>query len=201
MRLMSDPDSSASKGQPDDDAINLDFTGLFRIADLKIPPPAPPVPKEIPKELVIGAGEIAAGNFFVNFARTRPKRKLDRGAITILVVEDDVPTRTLVHLMLGRAGYKTRQAGNGVEFIAAISQKPLPDLVILDIHLPDVNGLKILSKIRSHPRLEKLPVIMFTAYAGVPELTRGVALGADGFLSKPAKATALIAAVETVLGG
>jgi CheY-like chemotaxis protein len=188
-------------GKPTDDTINLDFTGVFRLADLKVPPPAPPMPKEVPKELLIGAGAIAAGNFFVNFARTRPKRSLDRGAITVLVVEDDVPTRTLLNLMLGRAGYKTRVAGNGAEFITAISQKPLPDLVILDIQLPDVNGLKILSKLRAHPRLEKLPVILFTAHSGVAELSRGVALGADGFLSKPAKAPAVLAAVETVLGG
>jgi CheY-like chemotaxis protein len=197
---MSKPGPVSPESKPTDDAINLDFTGVFRISDLKIPPPAPPAPKEIPKELVIGAGAIAAGNFFVNFARTRAKRNLDRAATTILIVEDDVPTRTLLQLMLGRAGYKTRQAGNGAEFIAAISQKPLPDLVILDLHLPDVNGLKILTKIRAHPRLQKLPVILFTASSGVVELARGVALGADGFVSKPAKAPAVLAAVETVLG-
>lgn len=198
---MRKPGPVSPDSKPTGDTINLDFTGVFRISDLKIPPPAPPAPKEIPKELVIGAGAIAAGNFFVNFARTRAKRNLDRAATTILIVEDDVPTRTLLHLMLGRAGYKTRQAGNGAEFIAAISQKPLPDLVILDIHLPDVNGLKILTKIRAHPRLQKLPVILFTASSGVVELARGVALGADGFVSKPAKAPAVLAAVETVLGG
>ncbi len=198
---MSNPDSSRPGAQSPDDLINLDFTGVFKLADLKVPPPAPAVPKTIPVDLLIGAGEIAAGNFFVNYARTRPKRSLDRSKITILVVEDDVPTRMLLHLLLGRAGYKTRQAGNGAEFIAAISQKPLPDLLILDIHLPDVNGMKILTKIRAHPRLAHLPVILFTAHAGVAELAQGVALGADGFLSKPAKAPTVIAAVETVLGG
>lgn len=197
---MSPSDASPPGAQAADDSINLDFTGVFKLADLKIPPPAPAMPKEIPKDLVIGAGKIAAGNYFVNFARTRPKRDLDRSKTTILVVEDDVATRTLLHLMLVRAGYKIRLAASGAEFITAISQKPLLDLLILDIHLPDVNGLKILSKIRAHPRLQKLPVILFTAYAGVDELTRGVALGADGFLSKPAKAPTVIAAVETVLG-
>lgn len=198
---MSDPEASPTGAQSAGDAINFDLTGVFRLADLKIPPPAPAVPKEIPKDLVIGAGEIAAGNFFVNFARTRPKRSLDRGTITILVVEDDVATRTLLQLMLARAGYKVRVAGNGAEFITAMSQKPLADLVILDIHLPDVNGLKILSKIRAHPRLENLPVILFTGNSGVVELARGVALGADGFVSKPARAQTVMATVETVLGG
>lgn len=197
---MSDPDAPRTGAQPASDSIDLDLTGLFRLADLKVPPPTPATPKDFPKDLVIGAGEIAAGNFFVNFARTRPKRDLDRSTVTILVVEDDVATRTLLHLMLVRAGYKVRIAGNGAEFITAMSQKPLPDLLILDIHLPDVNGLKILAKIRSHPRLQTLPVILFTAGAGVVELARGVALGADGFISKPATAQTMLAAVETVLG-
>lgn len=198
---MSDPDASPTGAQSAGDSIDFELTGLFRLADLKVPPPAPAVPKEIPKDLVIGAGEIAAGNFFVNFARTRPKRSLDRSTTTILVVEDDVATRTLLQLMLTRAGYKVRTAGNGAEFITAMSQKPLVDLLILDIHLLDVNGLKILSKIRAHPRLEHLPVILFTGNSGVVELARGVALGADGFISKPARAVTVMAAVETVLGG
>ena len=198
---MSHSDSSSPDAEPADDAIDLDFTGVFKLADLQAPPPPPPAPRDIPKDLVIGAGEITAGNFFVNFARTRTKRSLDRSAITILVTEDDVSTRTLLQLLLVRAGYKIRLARNGAEFIAAMAQKPLVDLLILDIDLPDVNGLTILSKIRAHPFLENLPVILFTAHAGVVELARGVALGADGFLSKPTKAPTLMAAVETVLGG
>ncbi len=188
-------------GKPVNDPMDLDFTGVFRLADLKLPPPAPPAPKAIPKEILIGAGSVAAGNFFVNFARSRPKRNLDRGATTILVTEDDVPTRTLLNLMLARAGYKTRVAGNGAEFIAAMNLKPLPDLLILDIHLPDVNGLKILSKLRAHPRLASLPVILFTAHSGPAELAQGVALGADGYLSKPATAASVLDAVQTILGG
>ena len=201
MLAMSQPSSSRAGTQPGSETINLDFTGVFKLADLKLPPPAPPAPKTPPKELVIGAGEIAAGNYFVNFARTRSKRKLDHSAITILIVEDDAVTRTLVQTLLADAGFKTRVAGNGAEFVAAINKMPLADLLILDIQLPDVSGLKILSKMRAHPRLKTLPVILFTGHAGVDELSRGVALGADGFLSKPAKAPALMAAVEIVLGG
>ena len=198
---MSGPNHPPSNSQSTDDKIDLDFTGVFKLADLKIPPPAPAVPKAIPKEIIIGASKLAAGNFFVNFTRTRPKRRLDRSATTVLVTEDDVPTRTLLNLMLGRAGYKTRLAGSGAEFIAAMNQRPLPDLLILDIHLPDVNGLKVLSKIRSHPQLVNLPVILFTAHTGAAILAQAVTLGVDGFLSKPAKAGDVLAAVETVLGG
>ena len=201
MPPMSQPPSTRPGSKTETDTINLDFTGVFKLADLKVPPPAPPAPKTPPQELVIGAGEIAAGNFFVNFARKHPKRKLDHGKITILIVDDDAVTRTLVHSVLARTGFKTRLAGNGAEFVAAINKMPLADLLILDIQLPDVSGLKILSKMRAHPRLKTLPVILFTGHAGVDELSRGVALGADGFLSKPTKAPALLAAVQTVLGG
>lgn len=198
---MNKQESSTPGAGSADDPANLDFTGVFKLADLKVPPPAPPLPKAIPRDLVIGAGELASGKFFVNFARSRPKRRVDRSTITVLVVEDEVAVRTLVNLLLVRAGYKTRLAASGAEFIAAMCQKPVPDLLILDVHLPDVSGLKILSKIRAHPHLKTLPVILFTAQTGVRELAEGVALGADGFLSKPNTAAAVMDAVETVLGG
>ena len=183
------------------DEFSLDFTGLFKLEDLKVPPPAPPVPKSVPRDLVIGAGKVAAGGYHVNLARARPKRGLDRGNTTILIVEDDAGIRTMINLLLGRIGYRTRTAGNGGEFIAAMQQKPLPDLLLLDLNLPDISGFKILSKVRGHPRLRDLPVIIFTAHTGVNELAQGIALGADGFLSKPATVSVLMEAVEAVLGG
>ena len=76
------------------------------------------------------------------------------------------------------------------------------DVVILDLELPGgVSGFKILQKIRAHPIIKDMPVIIFSGHSGPQELQQGLSLGADAYLSKPAKAEAIIAAIKGVLGG
>ena len=78
----------------------------------------------------------------------------------------------------------------------------LPSVVILDIELPGgVSGFRILQKIRAHPTIKNMPVIIFSGHAEPADLMQGLQLGADAYLSKPAKAEAIIAAIKAVLGG
>jgi DNA-binding response OmpR family regulator len=71
---------------------------------------------------------------------------------------------------------------------------------LLDIELPDTDGLQVLERLRTHPRLGKLPVIMMTGRAGADDVLAGLAAGADGYVSKPFKMSALVKAVNQVLG-
>ncbi len=184
--------------------IDLDFTGVFKLADLKpAPPPPPPPRRRIPENILIGIRSLAQGNCFVNVVRPRPARKIDPKKTTILIVEDDTPTLNMLDLLLTRAaGYQTRRAQDVQTFVQAMQRKPLVDAVILDVSLPgNVSGFKILAKIRAHPALRHLPVIMLSGSSAPEYLMQGLSLGADAYLSKPAKSQAIFEALNAVLGG
>lgn len=187
--------------------IDLDFTGVFNAADLKLKPPPPPAaplkPRPVPNELLVGVNSLSKNNYFVNLARARPARKIDPEKTTILLVEDDNTTRITLGMILSRSmGYKVRMANDVKTFVAALQTRPLPDALILDIELPGgVSGFKILAKIRAHQELRHLPVIIFSGHSEPEDLETGIALGADAYLSKPAKVEAILASVKAVLGG
>lgn len=184
-----------------DEGVDLDFTGVFKLQDLKADSPPPP-PKKIPEDILIGAQELSKGNCFINMSRRRPARAIDVAKTTILIVEDDKTTQYLLHMLLSRGGYQTRRAGDAPEFILAMQKAPLPDLIILDIRLRgDVSGFKILAKIRSHPKISKMPVIILSGQTDPSDLMQAVSLGVDAYLSKPTKSKALIGAVKAALGG
>ena len=192
---------AAAKPAAGEELIDLDFTGVFKLKDLK-PDPPPPPPKKVPQDILIGAQELSQGNCYINMSRRRPARAVDIKKTTILIVEDNTTTQYLLHVLLSHAGYLTRRAGSAAEFIAAMQKAPLPDLVILDIKLKDnVSGFKILAKIRAHPKISKLPVIILSGETAPENLLQGVSLGVDAYLSKPAKSSALMDAVKGALGG
>ena len=91
-------------------------------------------------------------------------------------------------------------AGNRKEILTALSQKPLPDAVLLDVLLPDTNGFELLAKMRAHPRLRELPVIMLTAAASRDDVLQGLLNGADGYVTKPFDMDRVVCAVCDVLG-
>ena len=207
-------------------AIDLDFTGVFNLRELRESPPPPPLPpkdarapvtapatapatpsapkpRPVPKELLVGVTSLEKHSYFVNMTRPRPKRFVDPAKTTVLLVEDDSTTRNILNFILTRGeGYLTRQASDVKTFVAALQVKPLPNVVILDVELPGgVSGFKILQKIRAHPIIKDMPVIIFSGHSGPQELQQGLSLGADAYLSKPAKAEAILAAIKAVLGG
>lgn len=186
--------------------IDLDFTGVFNLRDLRPePPPVPPPPKPrpVPRDFLVGAKSLLKNNYFVNMTRPRPARMVDPAKTTILIVDDDTTTRNVLGIILARSeGYQIRMASDVNTFVAALQKRPLPDVVILDIELPGkVSGFKILAKIRAHPAIRNMPVIIFSGHAEPADLQQGISLGADAYLSKPAKVEAILAAVKAVLGG
>ena len=182
------------------DAIDLDFTGVFRIEELHTEPP-PPAPRRPPEDIIIGARAVKKGNSFINMTRSRPARRIDPEKTTILLVEDDTTTRLILDLICRKAGYLTRQAADAPSFISAIQKKPLPDAVVLDVELPgNISGFKILGKMRAHPALRTLPVIILTVHSEPADLMQAVTLGTDAYLTKPASARSFLYALSAVLG-
>ena len=82
----------------------------------------------------------------------------------------------------------------------ALRLVPMPDLILLDVHLPDADGFDILARMRQHPVLKSMPVIMLTGETTREAVLKGLKGGADGYVTKPFEADVLVAAVKAVLG-
>ena len=82
---------------------------------------------------------------------------------------------------------------------AALDGKPYPHLVLLDAMLPDTDGFDVLNRIRQHSATENLPVLMLTALGERKDVTRGLRLGADGYITKPVLPSTLLKAVEAII--
>jgi len=119
-------------------------------------------------------------------------------ATRILVVEDDPDIAHLVARYLDKAGFQTEHASTGRDALLAISARP-PDLVILDLMLPQVDGLEVCRIVRADAATSALPIIMLTARAEESERIVGLEVGADDYLAKPFSPNELVARVRALL--
>ena len=121
-----------------------------------------------------------------------PEREL------VLVAEDDLANRALLARLLERAGYRTVSVADGREALrAAIDEDP--DLVLLDIGLPGLNGLDVCRRLRADPRTVALPIILITGQTAARDVVAGLDAGADDFIRKPYDQAELMARVRSVL--
>jgi two-component system phosphate regulon response regulator PhoB len=118
---------------------------------------------------------------------------------TILVVDDDPALQKLVVLLLERAGYETQSALNATEAAAHLRKTPLPDLMVLDLMLPEISGIDFLKQLRAKSMFDELPVIILSALADPAQIREGLEAGADRYLTKPYLANNLIKTVQDVL--
>jgi CheY-like chemotaxis protein len=102
----------------------------------------------------------------------------------ILVAEDNSANRELIREILEVQGYEVLEAVNGLEALEQIEEKS-PDLVLMDIQMPLIDGFETVSKLRKDARFAKLPVIALTAYAMAGDEEKALMAGFDGYLSKP----------------
>jgi two-component system alkaline phosphatase synthesis response regulator PhoP len=119
-------------------------------------------------------------------------------ATRILIVEDDPDIAELVGRYLDKAGFSTERVASGREALQAIAAKP-PDLVVLDIMLPHMDGLEVCRLVRASDATAAIPIIMLTARAEESERIVGLELGADDYLAKPFSPNELVARVRALL--
>ena len=153
-------------------------------------------------EADLGALSLKRSGYYVSIARKRgPARTLAPGEVlTAVVVDDELMLAKFIQGYLSFEGFEVRLAGNRTEVIAEFRKLPVPDLILLDVVLPDADGFDILLRLRQHPALKNVPVIMLTGQATRESVIRGLACGADGYITKPFEADALMRAVRTVIG-
>ena len=118
----------------------------------------------------------------------------------VVVVEDDAALASFISTLLTLSGFDVRQAGTREEVVAQIRRPPIPGLMLLDVVLPDTDGFDILQRVRQHPQLKDVPVIMLTGKATREAVLKGMTGGADGYITKPFEPESLLRAIRTVLG-
>jgi CheY-like chemotaxis protein len=104
---------------------------------------------------------------------------------SILIVEDDSDLVALARRWLEREGYAVQHAADGKAGLAALAADPLPNLVLLDVMLPKLDGFEVLRRIRGDARTKNLPVVMVTSFSRDKDAERGRALGANDYIVKP----------------
>jgi len=116
----------------------------------------------------------------------------------IYIVEDEADILELVQLKLKNANFETRGFGAAEPMLKALNSA-IPDLLILDLMLPDKDGMDLCQMLKRDPIFEKLPIIMLTARADISDRVKGLEWGADDYVTKPFDSEELIARVKAVL--
>jgi two-component system, cell cycle response regulator DivK len=118
----------------------------------------------------------------------------------VLIVEDNEKNMKLARDLLDAKGYATLAAVNGVDGVRQ-AKEHIPDLVLMDIQLPDINGIEAFEQLRADPRTEAIPIVAFTASVTPTDRTRVMQAGFDGFLSKPINIKEFLATVKRMVEG
>jgi CheY-like chemotaxis protein len=118
----------------------------------------------------------------------------------ILIVEDEPALRQLYATQLTMSGFDVLQAGNGADAIATTSERS-PDVVLMDLSLPGVDGWEATRRLKADDRTAHIPIVALTAHDGAGELERATHAGCDWFVPKPCPPDALITEVRRILDG
>ena len=120
-------------------------------------------------------------------------------AKTVLIVDDERNIMISLRHLMSKAGYEVLYAADGEEALA-LAESAAPDLILLDVMIPKRDGYDVCQSIRAMPALEKTRIIMLTAKGLEVEMEKGLALGADAYLTKPFSTKELVATVQSLLG-
>lgn len=117
----------------------------------------------------------------------------------VLIVEDEESILLSLEFLIGKEGYAVSTARDGAVALRALQMQP-PDLVLLDVMLPLIDGFELCRLIRENPALRGTRIMLLTARGREAEIARGMSLGADAYLTKPFSTRELMEKVRTLLG-
>ena len=116
----------------------------------------------------------------------------------ILITEDDPSFMRFLAYLLGKEGYEVISASNGLEGLVK-AQEEKPDILILDVMLPGMDGFEVCSRLRSEPQTARLPILMLSAKGQDADRATGLKVGADVYLNKPVERSLLLSTIESLL--
>jgi CheY-like chemotaxis protein len=150
--------------------------------------------------VVAGATLLRSGSYIADErVANLPSLAKELTQTMILLVEDDPDQVALGQLRLKLAGYQVRTVERAKHLSRNLREDRRPDLVLLDVMLPDGNGFELLAKLRASPEFATLPVVMLTAKTELSDIHNGLQLGADGYITKPYSKTQLAEVISRVL--
>jgi len=118
----------------------------------------------------------------------------------VLIVDDEPNIVTALEYLLTKSGYEVAVAENGEEALAAVAREK-PDLVLLDIMMPRLNGYEVCRRLRERPEWAGIKIVILSAKGREVDVSKGLALGADLYVTKPFSNTELVARINALLGG
>ena len=123
----------------------------------------------------------------------------DVPAPVVLVVDDDATIRRLLQITLETEGFTVTTAGDGVEGLRMAQEVPRPDLVLLDIMMPGMDGLQVCHTLKNDPATADTPVVLLSAKAQSHDIELGMRVGANDYITKPPDLLDLVARVRQLL--
>jgi chemosensory pili system protein ChpA (sensor histidine kinase/response regulator) len=118
--------------------------------------------------------------------------------IFAMVVDDSITVRRVTQRLLERNGMRVLTANDGLEALSLL-QEHVPDVILLDIEMPRMDGYEVAAHVRSDPRLADVPIIMITSRVGEKHRARAIELGVDDYLGKPYQESELLDAIEALV--
>src|ERR1700674_1809657 len=185
------------EARPTESANNgLDY---FFATKRDLPEPSEQATASVAQEAAAGASALRDLGYYVSIAR-RARTQAKSGPLSVLIVEDEPLVAKFLKALVEMEGLIARLASNREEIIAELTSPPLRDLVILDVNLPDTNGFEVLQRMKGDPRFAEVPVVRVTTQATRESVTKGLALGADGYITKPFDVDILVRGLKAVMG-
>ena len=179
--------------------VEEDFGSFFEVPIEAMPDS---VSAKFREEAEKGVQSLDRSGYYIGVAQQAPAKKVPNNGTkySILLIEDNAPFITAVKMLLKLEGYEVRVASSRDEIVAALRAPAMPDAILLDVNLPGTDGFSVLARMRQHPALRTVPVIMLTAQASRGDVLRGLSGGANGYITKPFEHEALMKSLRAVLG-
>jgi len=150
--------------------------------------------------VIAGATLLRSGSFLaVDRIANLPALAKAPAKTVVLLVEDDPDQMALGELRLTMAGYQVRSVDRAKALSRFLREQARPDLLLLDVMLPDGNGFDILGRLRARPEFAMLPIVLLTVRAELADIRKGLVLGADGYITKPYSKNQLAEVIGRVL--
>jgi len=166
-----------------------------------LPPLSDEDRKRLIKTTVAGGATLLRSGSFLSDERIAnlPPLGKTRAETIVLLVEDDPDQAALAEMRLTSAGYQVHSVDRAKALSRYLRQQARPDMLLLDVMLPDGNGFDILAQLRGRPEFSTLPIVLLTAKAELVDIRNGLALGADGYITKPYSKVQLAEVIGRVL--